>query len=223
MNTVNLLLAGIFAVSVCMAQSGANGDTVMDVDGNAYHAVKIGTQVWTVENLRTTKYNDGSSIPLVKDSAAWGNLTAPGYCYYNNTADIDTIKKFGALYNWYVVDTKRLAPKGWHVPTDPEWSALTAFLGGEAVAGGKLKEAGTRHWITPNTGATNATGFSALPGGYRGYDGTFHYVRGYGGWWSSTASDTTFSWFRSMYYSNADVFRRDYYETYGFSVRCVRD
>ncbi len=195
----------------------------MDADGNIYHTVKIGGQVWTAENLRTTKYNDGSSIPLAKDSAAWGNLTGPGYCYYNNTTDGDTIKKFGALYNWYAVDTKRLAPKGWHVPTDQEWSTLTSFLGGEAVAGGKLKEAGTKHWITPNTGATNSAGFSALPAGYRGYDGTFHYVRGYGGWWSSTASDTTFSWFRSMYYSNADVFRRDYYENYGFSIRCVRD
>ena len=122
-------------------QQGTGG-TVTDIDGNVYHTVTIGTQTWMVENLKTTKYNDGTAIPLVTDSTAWLNLTTPGYCWYNN--DAATYKNtYGALYNWFTVNTSKLAPSGWHVPTDAEWTTLITYLGGETVAGGQMKSTGT--------------------------------------------------------------------------------
>ena len=121
-------LIGAFAVSACLAQGSTGSTTVKDADGNIYTSVKIGDQVWTVENLRTTKYNDGTAIPVVKDSAAWVALKTPGYCYYNNTTNAGSIKKYGALYNWYVVNTGKLAPEGWHVPTDSEWTNMENYL-----------------------------------------------------------------------------------------------
>ena len=116
--------------------------TVSDADGYVYHTVTIGAQVWMVENLKTTKYNDGTAIPLVTDSTAWAILTIPGYCWYNNDA-VTYKATYGALYNWYAVNTGKLAPKGWHVPADAEWTKLITFLGGEDVAGGKMKSTGT--------------------------------------------------------------------------------
>lgn len=167
--------------------SGGGSGTVTDSDGNVYNTVTIGTQVWMAENLRTTKYKDNTAIPLVTDNTAWTNLSTPGYCWYNNDAATNK-STYGALYNWYTVNTGKLCPTGWHVPTDAEWSTLTTCLGGVGVAGGKLKEAGTSHWMSPNVGATNETGFTALPSGYRYAGGTFEY-NGLGGWWwSSTES-----------------------------------
>jgi uncharacterized protein (TIGR02145 family) len=200
---------------------------IMDIDGNIYHTVTIGAQVWMVENLKTTRYNDGAVIPLVTDSAAWAALTTPGYCWYNNDS-ASNANPYGALYNCYVVNTGKLAPAGWHVPTDAEWTVLTTYLGGDSVAGGPLKETGTTHWQSPNTGATNATGFSALPGGYRYSYGTlFNNVGSYGDWWSSTAAGAAGgepgSWNRIMYNDNASVSRGNFFNTSGFSVRCVRD
>jgi uncharacterized protein (TIGR02145 family) len=196
--------------------------TVTDIDGNVYHTVTIGTQVWMVENLKTTKYNDGAAIPLVMDIVTWAALTTPGYCWNNN--DAATYKDtYGVLYNWYTVNTGKLAPAGWHVPTDSEWSVLATYLGGDSVAGSKLKEVGTTHWISPNTGATNETGFTALPGGYRNLFGAFFSIGGSGYWWSATVRDATYSWGRGIYYNGANVFRFDYYNRSGFSVRCVRD
>jgi uncharacterized protein (TIGR02145 family) len=196
---------------------------VKDVDGNGYHYVTIGMQVWLVENLKTTKYNDGSTIPLVTDGTAWSALTTPGYCWYNN--DAATYKNpYGALYNWYTVNTSKLAPAGWHVPTDSEWTVLTTFLGGTSVAGEALKSTGTTYWQSPNTGATNSSGFSALPSGYRNYDGSFTSVGGDGFWWPSTAYDASQSWDRFMSFNSANV-GRDYGigNVYGFSIRCLRD
>ena len=199
-------------------------ETVSDIDGNVYHTVTIGTQVWMVENLKTSKYNDGTAIPLVTANSAWSALTTPGYCWYNNdsTANRNT---YGALYNWYAVNTRKLAPTGWHVPTDSEWTILTTSLGDTGIAGGKLKEAGTTHWDSPNTGATNTSGFSALPGGWRGGtsgSGAFYGVGIEGYWWSSTAYDVLNSWNRSMYNNNASVGRFNNRDFDGFSVRCVK-
>jgi uncharacterized protein (TIGR02145 family) len=197
-------------------------DSVTDIDGNVYHTVTIGTQVWMVENLKTTRYNDGTAIPLVPDNAAWAALTTPGYCWYNN--DAATYKStYGALYNWHTVNTGKLVPTGWHVPTDSEWSVLTTYLGGESVAGGKLKEDGTTHWASPNTGATNTTGYSAFPGGYRNFNGSFSSIGNFGGWWSASAYDATYSWSRFMSDSYAVVSRSYYFSTFGFSVRCVKN
>lgn len=195
--------------------------TVTDIDGNVYHTVTIGTQVWMVENLKTTKYRDGTSIPNVTDNAAWDNLTTGAYCDYNNTPSNSAT--YGRLYNWYAAtDAHNIAPTGWHVPTDAEWSTLTTYLGGESVAGGKLKEIGTTHWAGPNTGATNETGFTALPSGYR--DGSFYYVGISGWWWSATESIVaTHAYLRFMSYYYSDVDGYGISKERGLSIRCVRD
>ena len=161
------------------------------------------------------------------DSTAWLNLTTPVYCWYNN--DAATYKNtYGALYNWFTVNTSKLAPPGWHVPTDTEWTTLIAYLGGETVAGGKMKstgtiEAGTGLWYSPNTGATNESGFTAVPAGCRGYNSTFVSVGLYGFWWSSTEGSTNFAWYRFLSYDTSSAGGNYGKKTYGFSVRCVRN
>jgi uncharacterized protein (TIGR02145 family) len=197
--------------------------TITDVDGNTYNTVSIGTQTWFKENLKTTKYNDGTDIPLVTDATAWVALTTTAYCWYNNDAATNK-STFGALYNWYTVNTGKLCPSGWHVPTDAEWNTLTAFLGGEGVAGGKLKEIGTTHWGSPNAGADNSSGFTALPGGCRGGDhGTFGLIGNTGYWWSSSEGFASNAWYLSMYSITSNVYSNDVHKYHGFSVRCVRD
>jgi uncharacterized protein (TIGR02145 family) len=209
--------------------------TVSDIDGNTYKTIEIVTQVWMAENLRTTKYRDGSNIPVVTDSTQWANnwnignpLQQPMMCWYNNDQATYTTNKFGALYNWYAINpatngNKNVCPTGWHVPSDAEWTTLTTFLGGQSVAGGKMKSTGTQYWISPNTGATNSSGWSGLPGGYRGASGPFATIGYYGGWWSSTEGSTDGAWLRLLDYSNGGVNRGNYGKTVGFSVRCVRD
>lgn len=196
--------------------------TVTDIDGNVYHTVTIGTQVWMVENLKTTKYRDGTSIPNVTDNTAWSNLTTGAYCDYNNTPSNSST--YGRLYNWYAAtDAHNIAPTGWHVPTDADWSTLTTYLGGESVAGGKLKEIGTTHWQSPNTGATNEVGFTALPGGYRYDDGAFYGIGSDGYWWSATEYDATYAWDLGMFNYGSNVDHYGGIKEDGFSVRCVRD
>ena len=195
--------------------------TVVDADGNIYHAVTIGTQVWMVENLKTTRYNDGSAIPLDTNGGTWGGLTTGAYCWYNNDSGSNK-NTFGALYNWNAVSTGKLAPTGWHVPTDSEWTVLTTFFGGESAAGGALKSTGTTYWLAPNTGATNSSGFSALPGGYRFTNGGFFRIDSTGYWWTATTIDATFLWGRQMNFNNANVYMTSNNHPYGFSVRCLR-
>jgi uncharacterized protein (TIGR02145 family) len=193
-----------------------------DIEGNRYKTVKIGNQVWMAENLRTGTFNDGTTIPQVADATAWENLTTSGYCWFNN--DHTTYGAvYGALYNWYTVNTGKLCPNGWHVPTDAEWTTLTTYLGIESVAGGKMKETGTTHWRSPNTGATNESGFSALPGGGRYGSGNFGSVGYYGYWWSSMEGSTDYAYGRGLGCYDASVGR--YYDGKGtgFSVRCLRD
>ena len=194
-----------------------------DIDGNVYQTVTIGTQLWMVGNLKVTKFNDGTPISLVTDDIAWSNLATPGYCFYNN--DESTYKKnYGALYNWYAVGTGKLAPVGWHIPSDDEWTVLTDFLGGSNIAGGKLKETGTTDWISPNTGATNETNFTALPGGNRGQNaGTFEEVGRGGFWWTSTDIDGYYSNFRSVGNNQIGVGRSGSLRINGLSVRCIKD
>jgi len=180
------------------------------------------------ENLRTTKYQNGDAIPNVTDSISWKNLTTGAWCYYNNDAS-NVQRKYGKLYNWYAAtDSRNIAPKGWHVPSDAEWSTLTTYLGGEEVAGGKLKETGTFNWGSfnwgsSNTGATNETGFSAIPGGLRNFVGTFIFL-GYGGyWWSSTERFTSSVWIRFTTCGAGNVDRNYFDKQNGYSVRCVRN
>ncbi len=208
--------------------NGGTGNTVTDIDGNVYHTVTIGTQVWMVENLKTTRYRDGTDIPLVMDgigitTIGWTNLQTPGYCYYLNL-DYTYKNIYGAIYNWHAVNTGKLAPTGWHVPTDSEWTTLKNYLGGFSVAGGKLKESGTSHWFEPNGGATNETGFTGLPGGARDYGGgNFNSVGSMGHFWSSSESGFITAWSWALWYYNSFIARGSDGKSYGFSVRCVKD
>jgi len=197
--------------------------TVTDIDGNVYRTVKIGTQVWMAENLKTTKYRNGDPIPIVTDNPQWISLKTGALCRYKNDEAIKAT--YGCLYNWFAVaDNRSIAPIGWHVPTDAEWTILIDFLGGEVAAGGKLKESGTAHWLGPNTGATNISGFTALPGGSRFYtDGAFGNVGSIGNWWSSTANNATNAWDRYLGHNYAAAGRSYYAKQLGFSVRCIRD
>lgn len=211
-------------------------DAVVDVEGNIYTTVTIGTQIWMAQNLKTTKYNDGSDIPNVTVNGTWGSQTQGAYCWYNN--DAATYKAtYGALYNWYTADNnastkvasnggKNICPTGWHVPSDAEWITLTNFLGGLNVAGGKLKETGTTHWSDPNTGATNSSGFTALPGGFRYYDdGTFGSI-GYHSYWLSTSLDSNYPYRPYTYcasYNLNNFSRFNEYKTLGCYVRCLKN
>jgi uncharacterized protein (TIGR02145 family) len=190
---------------------------VTDIDGNLYSTITIGTQTWMKQNLKTTRLNDGTPIPNVTDNAAWGALTTPGYCWYNN--DNAYRATYGALYNGYAVNTGKLAPKGWHVATDAEWTTLSNFLGGEEVAGGKLKEVGLVHWESPNTEATDEAGFSALPGGQRS-NYNFSSMGYYGYWWSAGGSP---AYFRNIFYASESLQRLNFNNCYGYSVRLVKD
>jgi uncharacterized protein (TIGR02145 family) len=196
--------------------------TVTDADGNVYPAVVIGTQTWMAANLKTTKYNDGTSIPLVATAAAWSADTTAAYCWYNEE-QATYEKPYGALYNWYAVNTGKLAPTGWHVPTDAEWHTLIAYLGDSTTAGGKLKEAGTAHWATPNTGAGNSTGFTALPSGSCYTSGFFYLIGEYGWIWSSTAASSTDAYHVYMIYNSNAIYRKGGAKGIGFSVRCVKN
>ncbi len=197
--------------------------TLTDQDGNTYKTVTIGTQIWIAENLRTTKYNDGTAIPLVTDNTAWKNLTTSAYCNSNNTTNIDTIATFGRLYNWYAVNTDKLAPVGWHVPTYEEWITLITYLDGESVAGGKLKETGTTHWLSPNTGASNTTGFTALPSIQRYVNGVFSTIAYDGKWWNATEYNTDIARYHILDYTVGDISRNSSFKQLGLSIRCVRD
>ncbi len=200
--------------------SGNSGTFTDRRDGETYKWVRIGNQVWMAENLKTAKYSDGTSIPNVTDNGAWVGLTSGAYCWYNN--DINNRNTYGPLYNWHAVNTGKLCPTGWHVPTDAEWTALSSFLGGESVAGGKMKS--VTGWNSPNRGATNSSGFSALPGGYRfNNNGTFNNVGNYGNWWSSSENGSSSAWYGSLYYDYANLYRYGNNKRFGFSVRCVRD
>jgi uncharacterized protein (TIGR02145 family) len=196
--------------------------TVTDIDGNVYNTVTIGTQTWLKENLKTTKYNDGTGIAFPgSNNALWQNNTSGAYAWYNN--DVANKNIYGALYNWAAVNGGKLCPAGWHVATDAEWQILTDFLGGGGLAGGKLKETGTTHWNAPNTSATNQSLFTALPGGSRGLDGSFD-TKGFNGYfWSSTGFSATDAWSVYMYYGNGFVYRYSFNKSFGYSVRCVLD
>jgi uncharacterized protein (TIGR02145 family) len=199
-------------------------------------SVTIGTQVWTNKNLDVDTYRDGTPIPQVTDPTAWEALTTGAWCYYNNDPANGAI--YGKLYNWFAVagihdndpntPNKILAPLGYHVPSDAEWTILTDYLGGLTVAGGKMKESGNSHWQSPNANATNSTGFTGLPGGYlSSYDGFFNI--GYiGFWWSSSQRFIgpliqNDSWCRWLVGDSGEVTRTFGNLTYFQSVRCIKD
>jgi uncharacterized protein (TIGR02145 family) len=176
------------------------------------------------KNLDITTYRNGDEIPEVADNTEWSALTTGAWCYYDNSSANGEV--YGKMYNWYAVnDSRGLAPSGWHIPSDAEWMTLKDYLGGESVAGGKMKETGTSHWQSPNEGATNESGFTALPGGYRdGVGGSYGDIGRVGHWWSSTEFDVTHAgeWYLSYYYTRG-IFGRSSLDKNGFSVRCIKD
>jgi uncharacterized protein (TIGR02145 family) len=178
------------------------------------------------ENLKTSKYSDGTTIPNITDDAQWQNNTTGAWAYYNNDAANNA--KYGKLYNWYAVSkttngNKNVCPTGWHVPTDAEWTVLTDYLGGESVAGGKLKEVGMMNWMSLNTDATNTSLFTAIPGGYRIFNGNYLYLGYSGNWWSYTESATDNAWSRYINNHSGNVKRNYYTKKDGLSVRCLSD
>ena len=181
--------------------------------------ITIGSQVWTSKNLDVATYRNGDVIPQVQDKAAWKALTTGAWCYYDN--DSTNGPKYGKLFNWYAVNVARgLAPTGFHIPTDAEWTVLLDSLGGIVEAGIKMKS--STDWYQNGNG-TNSSGFSGLPGGWRSYFGTFAYFDFYGYWWSSTENRAKSAWFRSLSCDNGIVFRANYTKREGFSVRCLGD
>jgi uncharacterized protein (TIGR02145 family) len=198
---------------------------VSDVDGNSYNTIQIGAQCWTRSNLKVSKYRNGDSIPTGLSDSAWQYTTSGAYSIYDNNPVNDSL--YGKLYNHYaVMDTRGLCPTGWHVPTDGEWTTLESFLGGSSVAGGALKSTTTQPtpggWNSPNNRATNSSGFSAGPGGHRGFGGDFFDLGNFGYWWSSSLSGTN-AWPRLLNYMDGSIYRNFNYRSAGFSVRCLRD
>lgn len=209
-----------YGAQVSFFTSEEQPQTVTDIDGNVYQTITIGTQVWTVENLKTTKYRDGTDIPNITNHTNWVNLTTGAYCWYNN--DVGNKLTYGALYNWYaVIDNHGLCPTGWHVPTSEEWQTLYNYVGGN---GGKLKETGTIHWNDPNTGATNESGFTGLPGGYNSPQG-FLYIGELGNWWSTqySPSQQEYALTKVLSYYHTGIGSGSYYKYSGCSVRCIKD
>lgn len=212
--------------------SFSNTTTVKDTDGNVYNTVTIGNQTWMVENLRTTHYNDGQPISLLRDSATWANYTSEAYCWYNNDSTGKGVV-YGALYNSYAVNNTAhpLAPKGWHIPSYAEWDTLINYLGGSEVAATALKESNNTHWESPNTG-TNSSGFTALPGGVRhgiksteigSSPGQFQFINQYGGWWTSTSTSADLQYSFWMFYDYAVVDTISESLNCGSSVRCIKN
>ena len=214
-----------YQINFTTAKKTINTGSVSDVDGNTYNTVTIGSQVWMTSNLKTTKFNNGTPIPNITDSLIWNNATSSGYCWYNNS--ISNKQPYGALYNYYSVNTSNLCPTGWHIPSDVEWDTLISFLGGSNVAGGKMKEVGNTHWVSPNIGATNSSVFTALPSGARdGY--YFNYLTNSGVWWSSTLVPSnnpsyTIGNNYTLTNSSVNVYKQVSMKSDGNAVRCVGD
>jgi len=243
------LILGIAFVFGCTSNNNSNTDNgpstnsysqganITDIDGNSYPTIvtNCSNQVWMQKNLNVSKYADGTPIPQVTSPAAWANLTTGAWCYYNN--DAANSATYGKLYNGYaaagIYDAaslanltlrKKLAPMGWHLPTNDEWTTLTTCLGGEPVAGGKMKETGTAHWQSPNQDATNSSGFTGLPGGFRSNNGPFTNIGSNGFWWSSAETNAPYPLFLYLYYYSGNTTGgTNINKALGFSVRCIKD
>ena len=226
MKNVFLVIMVVLIVA-CSKDSAEAPPTITDIDGNVYETVVIGNQTWMKSNLNVSKYQDGTPIPEVTDPVVWAGLTTGAWCYYGNNPEN------GKLYNWFAVVgvydnaslnnlslRKKLAPTGYSIPTDAEWTTLTSFIGSEA--GGKMKETDTSNWTSPNSEATNSSGFTALPGGICISNGDFHFIGYYGYWWSATSADAATAWNRSLGYNSSIACRSYDDKNYGLAVRCIK-
>ena len=227
--TIVILLSVAIIFTQCKDEGG-----VTDIEGNVYRTVVIGKYEWMVDNLKTTKYNDGTKIPLVTNDSAWASLNSGACCWYNN--DNSNAEKYGALYNWYAVNTGKLCLEGWRVPTDEDWNYLESYVNeiiGKNEAPfddyenygsqtGKYLKANSG-WIESGNGP-DTFGFSALPGGERqASKGKFFHLGKNGFWWSASEENEFNAWFRCIIYSLNDVTRNTHPKRFGFAVRCVRD
>jgi len=204
------------------SKSEESSAPVSDAEGNSYKTVKIGSQIWMAENLKATMYNDGTNIPQIKEGDEWSDLTEGAYCWYNNE-EVSYKDTFGALYNGFAIASGKICPVGWHIPAVEEMKVLRESLGDSIKAGGKLKEAGTVHWLSPNKGADNSSGFTALPAGFRYFEGTFSSVSSYTSIWSVTKVANDELWYAGLYYADAAFVLDHRNKKHGFSVRCLKD
>lgn len=206
----------------CFAILGCNlskqSTSIKDQDGNVYTSIIINSQEWLVENLKTTKYSDGT--PIFNNVGVSQLDTLPAYVWYD--LDEDNKEVYGGLYNWYAVNTGKLCPTGWQIPSKSDWESLLEYLGGEAYAGGKLKEAGTAHWKSPNKKADNSSGFTALPGGILDEYGEFRFIGEYGGWWSASETDSARAPLMDTHHAFGKAFSSGSDKKAFFSVRCMR-
>jgi uncharacterized protein (TIGR02145 family) len=202
---------------------GTSDETVTDYDGNVYHTVKIGTQIWMLENLKVTHYRNGIAIPNVSVNEKWSTASTGAYCLVNNdSAEYKQI--FGVLYNFYAVNNKnKLCPVGWHIPTESECMTLINYLGGKEIAGGKIKDNSSNLWKSKDTYATNESGFSGFPAGGRGRLGSADDVGYYATWWSSTSYDSLYAWHWGLYPDKESIRSNPGHKASGFSVRCIKD
>jgi uncharacterized protein (TIGR02145 family) len=207
---------------VVFGLSGCRINSVKDFEGNKYKTVIVGTQVWMAENLKATRLNDGTEINLVPENDAWVKQTTPAYSWYFNDKK-ENQNKFGALYNWSAINSGKLCPAGWRIPAESDWLDLAFSLNGMDRAGGKMKEIGSVNWKSPNTDATNESGFSALPGGYRSIEGVYNYAGIAGYWWSSTKGidESIIIWY--LRYKSGSLYKTMSEKYCGFSVRCLKD
>jgi len=196
---------------------------IRDIDGNVYTAVTIGNQVWMAQNLKTTRFRDGSALAYPgSDLTGWKNNTTGAYAYlFNDEASFR--ETYGALYNWAAVNTGKLCPEGWHVPTESDWNLLFGFLGDSMVAGGKMKTSDTTLWLSPNTAASNSSGFSALPGGYRDHNGMDGLLKKNAFFWTADNASTNNAWHHKLDYQSTQAYGGKRNKRYGLSVRCLKD
>lgn len=202
---------------------GIETGTLTDIEGNIYRTVKIGGQWWMAENLKTTHYRNGDSIPLIADSGTWEALTTGACCEYDN--ELTHVDIYGRLYNWFAAtDNRNIAPEGWHIPSDSEWEELVEYLGGDVmIVGGKMKESDTIHWSYPNAGATDEGGFWGLPAGSRNITGFYGSLHHGAYFWSTTEFDVNTAWLRHLWYTDSEAYRRWYSKQDGLSIRCIKD
>jgi uncharacterized protein (TIGR02145 family) len=221
-----LALSGFSLITTsCRQQNIEFPERVNDIDGNSYRTVTIGKQVWFAENLKTTRLNDGTPIVNLQGNNDWILTQEPAFCWFNNDFEKYGIS-YGNLYNWYAVNTGKLSPEGWHIPTTDEWDTLVKYHGNGEFSGDILKEKGTAHWVAPNESALNSFGFTALPGGYRNGvndSGSFYGIGKHGLWWSSSQGNPTSSFGRRIDYNRSYMVTECFIKELGFSVRCVKD
>jgi uncharacterized protein (TIGR02145 family) len=216
-----LIIPGVSILNLGVFNPNLTYGTISDVEGNSYKTITIGNQTWMAENLKVSKYRNGTAITTNFTDLEWQNATTGAYAIYGNNATNNST--FGKLYNWYAVsDSRGLCPAGWHVPTDPEWSSLEDYLGGYLVAGGKLKSL-TSLWASPNSGASNSLGFSGLPGGARAETSSYFDLNSGSYWWTSSPYSSNLGWFHFSHTANAASNRNGFSNKGGFSVRCLKD